>query len=607
MASFLTPAEYFRVSRRFGLGARQEILLLTLLLGATTFEGIGIGMLLPIIELLQMGTDASALRDQSALWDGLFHVFGSIGVSVTLGTLIGASFLAIVGRQMFSYVRQVYLTSVRQRLNYTVRNYTFERFLRADLSYHDAERPGQLVNNLTSELALSVDAMLAPVQIVSYVIMAAFYSVVLLFLSGPVTLAAFAIIGVAGVTLLTMLRKTRRSGKIVASSNEKMAAFLVERLRLVRLIRLANAVDIELSEMEDITRRQRNSMVQMYESLARVNVMIEPIAVGIGFLGLYLGHKVFDLNFAEIALFGVVAVMRLLPTVKELIGGWQASLGYYASLTNLLSRLAKLEGAAETSGGAKVFTGLAKGIDLQDARFEYASRPDQPALHGVTLAIPANKMTAIVGPSGAGKSTLIDLLPRLREPTGGKIRLDGVPLQEFSVTSLRKGIAFVPQTPLVFDTTIAGQIRYGNPSASDAEVEAAARLAEAHRFISELPEGYGTRLGNEGVSLSGGQRQRLELARALVQDASILVLDEPTSNLDADAEERFRQAMAKVRELESMTVIVIAHRLSTIIDADRIVVLNEGRVDAVGTDEEVRGQSVWYREALVKQHAVGLG
>jgi subfamily B ATP-binding cassette protein MsbA len=602
MAAFMTPSEYHRVSRRFGLGLRQESMLLGLLAGATAFEGVGIGMLLPIIELIQTGSDAAALRSQSAMWDTLFDIFGFVGAPVTLATLIGASFLAIVCRQIFSYIRQVYLTAVRQKLSYDIRNFTFERYLRADLSYHDAERPGQLVNNLMTELVLSVDSLLAPIQIITYTVMVGFYTTILLLLSGPVTIAAFAVIGIAGISLMSVLRKTHASGKMVASANDKMAAFLVERLRLVRLIRLSGAETAELSEMENLTRSQRTGNVQMYESLARVNVMIEPVAIGIGFLGLYLGHKVFDLNFAEIALFGVVAVMRLLPAVKELIGTWQASLGYYASLKNLLARLDSMERAAETRGGELPFVALKREVELDNVHFEYASRREQQALKAITLSIPANQVSAIVGPSGAGKSTLVDLLPRLREPTNGCIRFDGEPLEHFSVRSLRRGIAFVPQTPLVFDTTIAGQIRYGAADASDSEIEEAARLAGAHSFISALPGGYDTRLGNEGVSLSGGQRQRLELARALAQRASILILDEPTSNLDADAEDRFRRALQRIRNLEGTTVIVIAHRLSTIIDADKIIVLNAGHVETVGTHEEVLARNAWYKDAYKKQH-----
>ena len=589
------------LTRRLGFGLRQKATMLALLLGGTAFEGIGIGMLLPIIRLLQTGADATALRGESQFWEFLFQVFGAVGAPVTLVTLIVTSFLAIIFRQAFAYARQLYLTIVRQKLNYDIRNHTFACYLNADASYHDQERPGRLVNNLMTELALSVEAILAPVQIATYGLMSLFYVTILLLLSGPVTFAALAVVGLAGVSLVRVLRKTHASGRFVADANEKMAAFLVERLRLIRLIRLSGAEAAELAEMRRLTEGQRFNTVQMSESLARVNVMIEPIAIGIGFLALYLGHTAFSLNFAEIALFGLVAVMRLLPTIKELVGTWQASLGYRASLKNLLARLDAMEQARETRGGDRPFEGLRREIALCDVSFEYPTRPDRPALKGVTVAIPANRMSAIVGPSGAGKSTLIDLLPRLREPTAGSIRFDDVPLGEFSVESLRKGIAYVPQTPLVFDTTIAGHIRYGAPDADDRRIEEAARLAGADSFIRTLPEGYETRLGNEGVALSGGQRQRLELARALAQRAPILILDEPTSNLDAEAETLFRDALRRIRTLKDTTIIVIAHRLSTIVDADRIIVLNGGRVDAAGGHDDVMAHCAWYREAYRKQ------
>src|SRR5690606_11715356 len=173
---------------------------------------------------------------------------------------------------------------------------------------------------------------------------------------------------------------------------------------------------------------------------------------------------------------------------------------------------------------------------------------------------------AIVGPSGAGKSTLIDLLPRLREPTSGTIFLDDTPITEFSVVSLRSGIAYVPQTPILFNESIADHIRLGKPDATADEVRVAAELAGADEFIRALPNAYDTVIGESGIRLSGGQRQRLDLARALVRSAYILILDEPTSNLDAESEENFRRTLLQLRKRSNTTVIVVAHRLSTIMD-----------------------------------------
>jgi len=210
-------------------------------------------------------------------------------------------------------------------------------------------------------------------------------------------------------------------------------------------------------------------------------------------------------------------------------------------------------------------------------------------------------MTALVGPSGAGKSTIIDLLPRLREPTSGQILFDDQNLNQLEITSLRNSIAYLSQTTLVLNTTITDHIRYGNSKASDEAVREAAQLAQAHDFIEALPEKYNTLLGQRGVKLSGGQRQRLDLARALLQKAPVLILDEPTSNLDAESEMLFRSALMEIRQQHSTTIIIVAHRLSTILDADQIVVLLDGQIDAVGTHDEVTESSDWYRSAFSTQ------
>ena len=211
-------------------------------------------------------------------------------------------------------------------------------------------------------------------------------------------------------------------------------------------------------------------------------------------------------------------------------------------------------------------------------------------------------MTALVGPSGAGKSTLIDLLPRLREYQSGEILFDGVPQREFDSASLRRAISFAPQTPQIFNVTIAEHIRYGWPEASMDDVRIAARLAQAADFIEALPDGYKTMLGEGGGHFSGGQRQRIDLARAVVRRAPILVLDEPTANLDADAEGMFREALEKLRRETEITIIIIGHRLSTVMSADQIAVLESGRVTETGSHAELIASGGWYARAYMRQH-----
>jgi ATP-binding cassette subfamily B protein len=223
------------------------------------------------------------------------------------------------------------------------------------------------------------------------------------------------------------------------------------------------------------------------------------------------------------------------------------------------------------------------GVRFEDVDFAYGD--GTKVLHGLTFAAPAHKTTAIVGPSGAGKTTIIALLQRFYDIDAGRIEIDGQDIAGVTLSSLRGQMAFVSQQPYLFEGTIRQNIGYGRPDATDAEIEAAARQANAHDFIMEQAQGYDTPVGENGVTLSGGQRQRISIARAIVRDAPILLLDEATSALDNESEKLVQQALEDV--MAGRTTIVIAHRLSTIVSADRIVVMDKGEVVETGTHAEL--------------------
>lgn len=226
-------------------------------------------------------------------------------------------------------------------------------------------------------------------------------------------------------------------------------------------------------------------------------------------------------------------------------------------------------------------------IEFKDVSFRY---PDSElVLNGVCFTAQAGKTTAIVGPSGAGKSTIISLVPRFYDPESGSVLIDGVDIEDVTKSSLRKNLAYVSQQPWLFEGTIRDNIRYGLPEASDEDIEEAAKLAYAHEFILEQPQGYDTPVGENGITLSGGQRQRLSIARALVRNAPILILDEATSSLDNESEAAVQKALDKA--MNGRTVLVIAHRLSTIAKADKIVVMETGKVVEEGSHSELSGQS----------------
>ncbi len=233
-------------------------------------------------------------------------------------------------------------------------------------------------------------------------------------------------------------------------------------------------------------------------------------------------------------------------------------------------------------------------LSMENVGFNYPTRPDAPALADFSLHVAPGETVALVGPSGAGKSTVFQLLLRFHDPDRGRISLDGVDIRELDPGDLRRAIALVPQDPVIFGTTARENLRYGKLDASDEQIEAAARSAEAHDFLSVLPGGYDSELGERGARLSGGQQQRLAIARALLKDAPILLLDEATSALDAQSERAVQQALERL--MEGRTTLVIAHRLATVLKADRIIVMDNGRVVAQGTHAQLMAQNGLYAE-----------
>ncbi len=236
--------------------------------------------------------------------------------------------------------------------------------------------------------------------------------------------------------------------------------------------------------------------------------------------------------------------------------------------------------------------------------FRYPSRPGTAALAGVDLHVRPGETVALVGPSGAGKSTVFQLLLRFHDPVAGRILLDGVDLRAMARADFRQAIALVPQDPVIFAASARDNIRFGRPRASDAEVEAAAKAAAAHGFITALPDGWDTHLGERGVMLSGGQRQRIAIARAILRDAPVLLLDEATSALDAESERAVQQAVQALAR--GRTTLIVAHRLATVKRADRILVFDAGRIVAVGTHDALVAEGGLYARLARLQFTDGL-
>lgn len=587
-------------ARQFTLPRRVVIALLSFQLIGTVMELFSLLLLLPVFQFVQSGGDVAGLLEQHRHWSWLMTAYNFVGLGPTLGPLLSSSFAFLMLRQIFTFVRLRYQANAKETMISTIRAGAFDKFLYANSDCQDQVEAGGIINDLTTDLQRAADYLFGSIMLIGMIVVFCVYVIGLFTLSLQMTITALLVFALAAFALRTQMKKSVATGADVVQANQRMSTFLVERLRLARLIRLAGMEPAETKQMRALTDRQRDRLVRLFTLLASVDVIIEPIAIGAAFIFVYLSITAIGTPIETIGLF-LVIVLRLLPVVKELARTRQSNKASRVAYEMIRVRLKNMDDAREHPGGREKFSRIEQAIRFENLTFSYPSRPDAPALDGVSLKIGAGQITAIVGPSGAGKSTLFDMIPRLRRPMSGRILIDETDIEEFDLTSLRAGISYAPQSPQIFNVPLIEHIRYGKPDATEKEIREAASLANAAVFIESLPEQYETLAGNGGIGLSGGQRQRLDLARALVRRASILLLDEPTSNLDADSEALFRDALGRIRQETDMTVLVIAHRLSTVTMADKIVVMQNGSIAAEGSHTDLVRDGGWYADAFVKQ------
>ena len=580
------------------LGFRRRWIALILLfqIASILFEGIGIGMFLPILELITSNKDVPTLAAESALWRHLTDAFHLVGLEPTLGPLLAAAFVAFLLRQGFMAAKLLVLNAVKFIFMRDVRCQAFRKFLAADLSFHDRVSAGEFANELTTELNAATGALIAYVNYVGQLAVCAVYGAGLLFLAPGMTVATFAIFGATAILLSGLMRRSRAAGQQVTEANQTLSKFLLERIRSIRLIRLSAMERAETETVEALTDQQCERMIHLNKIATLLTVAVEPIILLGGFVVFYLSIDRLGVPPERVMLL-FVAIIRLLPVIKETMLRRQAFIGNLASVHTILSRLEEMDRAPERFPAGRPFEGVRNAIRFESVCFAFAGTAAQ-ALRGVDAEIPARTITAVVGPSGAGKSTLIDLLPRLRHATAGRVLIDGVPIEDYDLRGLRDRIAFVSQFPTVLDMTPAEYIGYGAGAIGRAEIEIAARLANAAEFIEALPKNYDEPLGESGNRLSGGQRQRLDLARALARKAALIVLDEPTSNLDAGSERAIVSALERIKNETAAAIVIVAHRPSATLVADHILIMSEGRVAAAGTHAELLERNAWYRETL---------
>jgi len=583
----------------FGFSYKVVVALILLSLSGTVFELFGIGIFLPIFQYISFKGDTDALVEGFPLWQYVIDSFSYIGIDPSLVVLLVLAFIFFLSRQIFTYLTIVYTAAVRHRIAESMKNITFDRYMNVSTSYHDSTPVGDLVNVMTIEINKAISGIMVPMSLIAYLTTLFTYIVLLALLSLEMTLLSVVVLLIASGIVNIWIKVSKNIGRKLVGANTTMSEFLVGRLQSPRLVRLSGTEAAEKKEFHQLTRVQRKYSVFGAILLAKTNVVMEPIVIGSSLMLLYISYTALNLQIEIIGIY-LVILLRLLPTVKGVLSMWQKVQSNLGSIEVIEDRLKTMQDFIELDTGQVLLYQLKKSINISNVYYRYqANEPD--VLKNIKIKFKAGEMVALVGPSGSGKSTLIDLLPRLREPSKGVIKIDGIDVQSYTLKTLRNAMAYVPQSPQIFNGKVKDHILYGKVDASKEEVKEAAQLAGAKDFINQLPQGFDTVLGEDAVRLSGGQRQRLDLARALVSKSSILILDEPTSNLDAESEEKFNKALSRIRSNTDTTIIIVTHRLSSISGADKIIVLNQGKVESSGTHSELLSQNGWYAKVWKMQ------
>ncbi|MBD2501627.1 ABC transporter ATP-binding protein [Anabaena azotica] len=535
------------------------------------FEGIGISLFIPLLQSL----DGSSLTtgNNSFLVGVLNHIFVNVSPNNRL-IIIAISIVASISiKNLLIYGNSILFAWFNSRIGHDLRSRIFHQLLSISYSFLEGNESGKLMNTLASETWRTGQALSAFVSLIINCCTISVFTILLLLLSWQLTVLVAILMALISITIQLVTRRVKYLGQQAVESNSALANRMWEGLAGMKVIRAFGREDYEQERFDRASKNVRYTFFKLDALSASVNPISEVLSA-ILLVCILVITLLQDRTSLPRLLTFIFILYRLQPQVKQLDAAKVNLIALSSAVDDVISLLDDSDKPYIRSGNIH-FQKLKQGIYFESVSFAY-NATEKPAVQDISIVIPQGKTTAIVGPSGAGKSTIIGLICRFYNLEIGEIYVDDYPLKELNLHDWRNQIAIVSQDVHMFSTTVWENIAYGRLGVTEAEVIEAAKLANAHQFISELPQGYDTKVGDRGVRLSGGQRQRIALARAIVRNPEILILDEATNALDSISEHLIQEALNTLSD--NRTVIVIAHRLATIEQADKIIVLNAGRV-----------------------------
>jgi subfamily B ATP-binding cassette protein MsbA len=514
------------------------------------------------------------------------------GDSAGLDRLIGALFVLFLAQSVGSFVQAYFLGVVGERIVAQMRGQLFASLVNLSLDFHSRSRVGELVSRLSSDVTLVRTMLTQTTTSMLSSVIGLIGSIVILFTLSP-TLLIVAVLAAPALLAVALIfgRPLERVSTEVQDAIAHSTATAEEALGGIRVVKSYVRERFEVQRyLGDL-----NGVVARGSRLALWRASFGAVMGFLGFSAVavllwFTGHQVIDGTLSIGTLTGFllygITIGASLATIAGLYGQFREGTGAVARVFEIID----LQPTIQDSPDARELERLEGALELDNVSFRYG--PGHRVVRDVTMSIRPGEVLALVGPSGSGKTTLVSLIPRLWDVTAGAIRVDGMDVRDVTTASLRSRIGLVPQEAVLFGGTIGDNIRYGRLDASQDDVEAAARSANAHGFITALPNGYDSVVGDRGSRLSGGQRQRIAIARAILKDPPVLLLDEATSALDNESERLVQEALERLKV--GRTTIIVAHRLSTIRNADRIAVLDDGWLVELGPHDDLLARDGLY-------------